>query len=188
MKKYLIVGLGNPGTEYENTRHNIGWMVVDELTRNAEEPYKSERYGYVRTIRHKGRMLIILKPTTYMNLSGKAVRYWMEKENIALEDILVISDDLDLELGKIRIRTKGSGGSHNGLNNIIEVLNTQNFSRLRFGIGHDFSIGGQVDYVLGKFSEENMKIVQPGIEIAAEAIKSFVTAGPSFTMTNYNKK
>lgn len=189
MEKFLIVGLGNPGFEYENTRHNIGWMVVDELTKTVEESYKSERYGYVRILRHKGRLLFVLKPTTYMNLSGKAVRYWLEKENIPLEHLLVISDDLDLELGKIRIKTKGSGGSHNGLNNIIEVINTQNFARLRFGIGRNFSTGGQIDYVLGKISDEDMKnVVQPKLEFAADAVKNFVTAGPNFTMTHFNNK
>lgn len=189
MAKYLIVGLGNPGEEYERSRHNIGWMVADELTKDVAEPFTAERYGFVRTMRYKGRILIVLKPTTFMNLSGKAVRYWLDKENIPLENLLVISDDLDLDLGRIRIKTKGSGGSHNGLNNIIETLNTQQFSRMRFGIGHNFNYGEQIDYVLGKISDDEMKnTIQPRLEIAAEAIKSFVTAGPSFTMSNFNSK
>ena len=188
MAKYLIVGLGNPGEEYENTRHNIGWMIMDELTKDAETGFTSERYGLINTLKYKGRILIILKPTTFMNLSGKAVRYWMEKENIPIENIIVVSDDIELDTGKIRIKTKGSGGSHNGLNNIIETINSQDFSRLRFGIGHDFPMGGQIDYVLGKYSDKDMKELQPRLEIAAEAIKSYVTAGPDFTMTHYNNK
>lgn len=188
MNKFLIVGLGNPGIEYENTRHNIGWMILDELCKDLETPFKSERYAYVNTLRHKGRILKLIKPTTYMNLSGKSVRYWLEKENIPIENMLVISDDLDLELGVLRIKTKGSGGSHNGLNNIIEVLGTQNFSRLRFGIGHNYSQGHQVDYVLGKFNEEERNLLKEKINFAADAVKSFVTAGPNFTMTNFNNK
>lgn len=185
---YLIVGLGNPGLEYENTRHNIGWMIVDELAKSSEVNFSSERYGFISTIRYKGRILTILKPTTFMNLSGKAVRYWLEKANVPIENLLVISDDLDLELGKIRIKTKGSGGSHNGLNNIIETIGTQDFARLRFGIGHDFPQGSQIDFVLGKFNVEDKKIIQPKIDLAVDAIKSFTTTGPALTMTQYNNK
>ncbi|MDL2239029.1 aminoacyl-tRNA hydrolase [Bacteroidales bacterium OttesenSCG-928-K03] len=188
MNKYLIVGLGNPGVEYENTRHNIGWIILDALCQNIETPFKSERYALTNTVRHKGRILKLIKPTTYMNLSGKAVRYWLEKENIPIENMLVISDDIDLDLGVLRIKTKGSGGTHNGLNNIIEVMGTQNFSRLRFGIGHDYPQGYQVEYVLGKFTTEEREFLKEKINFAVEAVKSFVTAGASYTMTHFNNK
>jgi len=188
MDKYLIVGLGNPGLEYENTRHNIAWLVLDALCKDVETPFVSERYAFTNIVKHKGRMLKLIKPTTYMNLSGKAVRYWLEKENIPIENMLVISDDIDLELGVLRLKTKGSGGTHNGLNNIIEVLGTQNFSRLRVGIGHDYPQGYQVEYVLGKFSSEESVILKEKINFAAEAVKSFVTAGVNFTMTHFNNK
>ncbi|MDR2085145.1 MAG: aminoacyl-tRNA hydrolase [Bacteroidales bacterium] len=188
MDKYLIVGLGNPGVEYENTRHNIGWIILDALCKDLDTPFKSERYALTNTLRYKGRMLKLIKPTTFMNLSGKAVRYWLDKENISIENLLVISDDIDLDLGVLRLKTKGSGGSHNGLNNIIEILGTNNFSRLRFGIGHDYPQGYQVDYVLGKFNHEETEFLKEKINFAVSAVRSFVTAGASFTMTHYNNK
>ncbi|PID94235.1 MAG: aminoacyl-tRNA hydrolase [Bacteroidetes bacterium] len=186
--KYLITGLGNPGFEYEQTRHNIGWMILDHLITEDTATFKSERYGAITRIKHKGRTLVLLKPSTYMNLSGKAVRYWLEKERIPLENLLVISDDLDLELGKLRMKGKGSGGTHNGLNHIIETLQTTQFARLRFGIGHDFPQGYQVEYVLGKFSSEENKLLEPRIEKACEMIRSFTTIGVGRTMSAYNNK
>lgn len=186
--KYLITGLGNPGAEYDQTRHNIGWMVLDELIRGQDVSFKSERYGSVARIKHRGRILVLMKPSTYMNLSGKAVKYWLDKENIPIEKSLVISDDLDLELGKLRMKAKGSGGTHNGLNNIIDVLHTSQFPRLRFGIGHDFPQGYQVDYVLGKFTSEEMTDLQPRIEKACDMVKSFTIAGVARTMSAFNNK
>ncbi len=186
--KYLIAGLGNPGAEYESTRHNIGWMILDELIKNSEASFKSERYGYVARIKHRGRTLVLLKPTTYMNLSGKAVKYWLGKENLPLEKLLVVSDDLDLDQGTLRMKPAGSGGTHNGLNNIIEVLQTSQYPRLRFGIGHDFPQGYQVDYVLGKFTDEEKRELAPRIKQAAEMVKSFSIAGLARTMSAYNNK
>ncbi len=186
--KYLIVGLGNIGSEYENTRHNIGFMVVESYAKSEGVNFSSARYGSIAQIKHKGRTLILLKPSTYMNLSGKAVQYWMVKENIPKENILVIVDDLDLEVGVLRLKSKGSGGSHNGLNHIIETLKTEEYPRLRFGIGKNFSIGRQVDYVLGEFTTEDWNTVKPKIEESIEIIKSFVTIGIERTMNFFNKK
>ena len=186
--KFLIIGLGNPGEEYTTSRHNIGWMIADELVRVSECDFVPDRYAFISDVRHKGRLLKVIKPTTYMNLSGKAVKYWMDKENIPIENILVISDDLDLDVGIIRIKKSGSGGSHNGLNNIIDVVGSSNFNRLRFGIGRNFPRGSQIEYVLGKFTDEEMKIIIPKISTSVEAIQSFVTAGADFTMTHYNNK
>ncbi len=186
--KYLITGLGNPGIEYDSTRHNIGWMVLDFLAHEAGVSFKSERYGFVARIKYRGRILVLLKPTTFMNLSGKAVKYWLDKENIPLEKFLVVSDDLDLEPGMLRMKAKGSGGTHNGLNNIIEVLHTSQFPRLRFGIGHDFPQGYQVDYVLGKFTSGELKAYEPRVEKAAEMVKSFAAIGVAGTMSAFNNK
>lgn len=186
--KYLITGLGNPGAEYENTRHNIGWIVLDALAADAKVTFKSERYGFVTKIRHRGKILVLLKPTTFMNLSGKAVKYWLTKENIPIEKSLVISDDLDLDSGVLRMKAKGSGGTHNGLNNIIDVLGTTEFPRLRFGIGHDFPQGYQIDYVLGKFTAQENKEYQPRIEQAMNMVKSFAITGVNRTMSAYNNK
>jgi PTH1 family peptidyl-tRNA hydrolase len=158
--KYLIVGLGNPGGEYEHTRHNIGWDIIDELAEGSITEFESKRYGCVNNLRYRGRTLILLKPTTFMNLSGNAVRYWLKKERIPLDNLIVILDDVDLEFGRIRMKKKGSGGSHNGLNNIIESLNTEKFNRIRFGIGNDFSRGQKVDFVLSKFTDEEMEILK----------------------------
>ena len=188
MDKYLIVGLGNIGEEYANTRHNIGFIVMDSLAAELGVKFTIERHAYKTEAKLKNKLLIILKPTTYMNLSGKAVKYWLEKEKIPLENLLVITDDVDLDLGVLRLRTKGSGGSHNGLNHIIETLILTDWSRLRFGIGKDYARGFQVDYVLGQWSKNEEKTLIPRIQTAVDIIKSFVLAGPSRTMSDYNNK
>ncbi len=201
MDKYLIVGLGNPDKEYDNTRHNIGYMVVDELIRqindknskndsvnNKEAKFSSDRYAYKCETKIMGRQLIVIKPTTYMNLSGKAIRYWLDKENIPIENLFIIVDDLALPLGTMRLRYKGSDGGHNGLKNIIEILGTSAFNRMRFGIGSDFHKGEQIDFVLGKFSEEEMGLLKPYITKIYDIIKSFVMVGMDKTMNLYNKK
>lgn len=186
--KYLIVGLGNPGDEYQGTRHNIGFMVLDALAKASNISFQDKRYGFVASMRLKNQELLLLKPTTYMNLSGNAVRYWMNQEKIEADHLLVISDDLSLPLGKIRLRGQGSGGSHNGMNNIIQTISTQNFARLRFGIGNDFPMGAQIKFVLDPFPAEEMKVIDETIPVAVECIKSFCLAGLSITMNQYNKK
>jgi len=187
MEKYLIVGLGNPGPEYHETRHNAGWMVVDSFAAEQGVTFDDKRYGYVAETSVKGRKLFLLKPTTYMNLSGNAVRYWLEKENIPNENLLVIVDDLALPLGKMRLRGNGSNGGHNGLGHIQQLIG-QKYARLRMGIGSEFNKGQQVDWVLGKFSDEDKQTLQPCIVTAREIIKSFVLAGIERTMNQYNKK
>lgn len=186
--KYLIVGLGNIGKEYHNTRHNIGFLIADALTESGKTIFTSVRYGSMAQMKYRGRLMMILKPSTYMNLSGKAVKYWIKKENIPLENLLIISDDIDLDMGVLRMKTKGSGGSHNGLNNILEELETSDFPRLRFGIGHDFPVGQQIDFVLGKWETEEKPIVEERKQIAIEMIKNFVMAGINDTMSRYNNK
>lgn len=186
--KYLIVGLGNIGTEYENTRHNIGFMVVDALAQSEGVTFSTARYGAITQIKHKGRILILLKPSTYMNLSGNAYQYWLKKENIPVENSLVIVDDLDLDVGVLRLKARGGGGSHNGLNNIIEVLGHESYPRLRFGIGKNYPMGKQIDYVLGKFTAEDLEKVTPKIEESIKIIKSFVSIGIERTMNFFNKK
>ncbi len=186
--KYLIAGLGNIGEEYANTRHNIGFMVVDELAQSLGATFKTDRYAAVSIAKFRGRTLVIIKPSTYMNLSGKAVRYWLEAEKIQLENLLVISDDLDIGLGMLRLKRSGSGGSHNGLNHIVDVLGTIDFPRLRFGIGNDFTRGSQVDFVLSSWTKEEESVLQPRISAAAEVIKSFVAIGIDRTMNLYNNR
>ena len=186
MKKYLIAGLGNPGAEYENTRHNIGFKVLDALAGASNISFSSERYASKAELKIKGRTLILIKPTTYMNLSGKAVRYWMEAENIPLENVLVITDDLAIPFGTLRMRTKGSDGGHNGLKDIIATLNNQHFARIRFGIGSDFSKGQQVDYVLGNWSEEEKSGLKDLVTRSTEMVTSFALAGPALTMNKFN--
>ena len=187
--KYLIVGLGNIGEEYRNTRHNIGFMVLDALAKASNIVFSTDRLGDIANLSVKGRQLLLLKPSTYMNLSGKAVRYWMQQEKIPLENVLIIVDDLALPLGCLRLKGKGSDAGHNGLKNIAELLGTQNYARLRFGIGNDFPRGGQIDWVLGHFDEEAMKEVLPErIELAGEIIKSFCLAGLNNTMNQFNNK
>ena len=186
--KYLIVGLGNIGEEYRNTRHNIGFMVLDALAKASNIVFSTDRLGDIANLSVKGRQLLLLKPSTYMNLSGKAVRYWMQQEKIPLENVLIIVDDLALPLGSLRLKSKGSDAGHNGLKNIAELLGTQNYARLRFGIGNEFPRGGQIDWVLGHFDEEAMKILPERIETAGEIIKSFCLAGINITMNQFNKK
>ncbi|WP_295429909.1 aminoacyl-tRNA hydrolase [Prevotella sp.] len=186
MDKYLIVGLGNPGREYEMTRHNTGFMVVDELANKLGVTFEDKRYGFVAEASIKGRKVFILKPTTYMNLSGNAVRYWLQKENIDQSRMLVIVDDLSIPLGDFRLKGNGSNGGHNGLGNIQQLIGQQ-YARLRMGIGADFQQGQQVDWVLGKYDDEDMKTLQPSIDMAVEIIKSFVLAGLNITMNQFNK-
>jgi PTH1 family peptidyl-tRNA hydrolase len=188
MDKYLIVGLGNIGEEYANTRHNIGFIVADALANELGAKFTIERHAFKTEAKLKNKLLNILKPTTFMNLSGKAVKYWLDKEKIPLENLLVITDDVDLDLGVLRLRTKGSGGSHNGLNHIIETLLITDWARLRFGIGKDYARGFQVDYVLGQWSKKDEKILIPKIETAVSIVKSFVLAGAKQTMSDFNNK
>jgi PTH1 family peptidyl-tRNA hydrolase len=186
--KYLVAGLGNIGAEYAHTRHNIGFTVLDALASEPGISFSSRRYAFMTTLRVRGRSLILIKPTTFMNLSGKAVRYWLEKEKILLKNLLVIVDDIALPLGQLRMKMKGGDGGHNGLTSLIEVLGTEEFTRLRFGIGNEFPRGYQSDFVLGEWTPEEEEIYIPRIPAAIEMIKSFVTIGPERTMTEYNNK
>ena len=186
--KYLIVGLGNIGAEYAGTRHNIGFKVLDALAEASNAVFTTARYGDIAEVRHKGRTLVLLKPSTYMNLSGKAVRYWMEAEKIPLENLLVVSDDIALPFGTLRLRPKGSAGGHNGLKNIPELLGTEEYARMRFGVGGDFPKGHQVEYVLGEWSDEERTAMPDRLKVFVDAIRSFTTVGTQLTMTNFNKK
>ena len=188
MKKFLIVGLGNIGAEYVNTRHNIGFKILDYFANQESVSFQTQKLGDVAEYKIKGRTVLLLKPNTYMNLSGKAVKYWLEKENIEKENTLVITDDLNLSFGSIRIKAKGSDGGHNGLKNINLVLNTQQYTRFRFGISDQFKKGQQVDYVLGEWDEEEKAKLTERLEVASEIIKSFGTAGLENTMTTFNGK
>lgn len=188
MDKYLIVGLGNPGDEYDGTRHNTGFMVLDAFAKASNIVFEDRRYGYIAETSIKGRKVFLLKPTTYMNLSGNAVRYWLNKENIDVQRLLVVVDDLSLPLGALRLKGKGSNGGHNGLGNIQSVIGTQQYARLRVGIGNDFPKGMQVDWVLGKYDDSDMKELTPSIDTAIEMIKSFVLAGINITMNKFNSK
>jgi peptidyl-tRNA hydrolase, PTH1 family len=188
MKRFLIVGLGNIGAEYVNTRHNIGFKVVDFLAKKEAVSFATVRLGSLAEYKFKSRTFLLLKPNTYMNLSGKAVKFWMDKENIPLENILVITDDLNLSFGTIRIKPKGSDGGHNGLKSINLELNTQNYTRFRFGISDEFKKGKQVDYVLGDWDEDEKTKLPERLEMASEIIKSFGTAGLENTMTAFNGK
>lgn len=185
-KKYLIVGLGNAEQQYAGTRHNYGFEVVNAVAVSLGTTFSSNRLAYRATATYKGRTLVLLMPTTLMNLSGKAVKYWLKAEDVTPDHCLVICDDLDLPIGTFKIKPKGSGGSHNGLNNIIELIGTTDFPRLRCGIGKDFAKGYQVDYVLGRFSSDELTTIEPCIAKAVEAVKSFVTAGLDTTMNLYN--
>ena len=187
--KYLIVGLGNVGQDYENTRHNIGFMILDALAKASNVVFDvNKRYGAIAEMRLKNKQLVLLKPYTYMNASGNAVRYWMQKENIPLENLLILVDDLSLPFGTLRLKPKGSDAGHNGLNHVQTVLGTQQYSRLRFGIGNDFSQGRQINFVLSGFSEEEQKTLPARIEIATEIIKNFCLAGIEHTMNHFNNK
>jgi len=185
--KYLIVGLGNIGSEYDNTRHNVGFEVVDHLASENSATWKTETLGDVATIKHKGRTIVLLKPSTYMNRSGKSVRHWMQKLKIQRDNILVIVDDLHMDFGKLRLRGKGSDGGHNGLKDIQQVLGGSNYPRLKFGIGKDFHAGEQVKYVLGKWSGEQQSQLSGAVQKAAEAVLSFCSIGMKFTTERYNR-
>lgn len=188
VSKYLIVGLGNVGAEYEGTRHNAGFMVVDALAREADARWSLERHAYRTEVRHKGRILVLIKPTTYMNLSGKAVKYWIQAEKIDMQNLLVVVDDIALDPGIIRIKKQGAAGGHNGLTDIEQHLGTQSYNRLRVGVGQAFGRGQQVDYVLGQFPEEDKPAMEAAVGEACAAIRCFVTQGIDRTMNSYNKK
>lgn len=186
--KYLIIGLGNIGSEYANTRHNIGFKIVDQIAQDAGISFKTERYGDVCEVKVKNKVLVLLKPSTYMNLSGKALNYWMQKLGIEVSNVLVLVDDIAIPYGTIRIRTKGSDGGHNGLKNINEILGHNSYARIRFGIGGDFPKGFQIDYVLGEWTDEETEAMPERLKVASEAVKSFALAGIERTMNSYNKK
>ncbi|HEY9551298.1 MAG TPA: aminoacyl-tRNA hydrolase [Prevotella sp.] len=186
MDKYLICGLGNPGYEYEDTRHNTGFMVIDAFAKASNAAFEDKRYGFMAETSLKGRKVFLLKPTTFMNLSGNAVRYWLTKENIDQKRLLVISDDIALPLGAFRLKGNGSNGGHNGLGHIQQLIG-QDYPRLRMGIGNEYPKGGQIDWVLGKYTAEDMTVLQPSIDYAVQIIKSFVLAGLDITMNQFNK-
>ena len=186
MDKYLICGLGNPGAEYAETRHNTGYMVLDAFAKASNIVFEDKRYGFVAETMLKGRKIFLLKPTTFMNLSGNAVRYWLNKENSDQHRLLVISDDVALPLGNFRLKASGSNGGHNGLGHIQQLIG-QDYPRLRMGIGNDYPQGQQINWVLGKYSEDEMKVLQPALEHGIDIIKSFVLAGIDITMNQYNK-
>ncbi len=191
--KYLIAGLGNVGEEYEGTRHNAGFMVVEALAKSVGTPDKPvkwtlERKAYRTEFRLKGRTVVMIKPTTYMNLSGEAIRYWLQAEKVPQENLLVVVDDIALPVGTLRMKKQGSGGGHNGLGNIEQMLGGSNYCRLRVGVGNNFSRGRQIDYVLGAFDSDELALLEPKIETACEAVKCFVTQGPDRAMNMYNTK
>ena len=188
MKKFLIVGLGNIGPKYAQTRHNIGFKLLDFIAEKESLPWETAKLGDITSYKKKGRSFLLLKPSTYMNLSGKSVKYWLEKEKIPLENLLVITDDLNLPFGTIRIKTKGSDGGHNGLKDIQNVLQTTNYNRFRFGISDEFTQGRQVDYVLGEWNEEEQKRLKERLEKGAQVIDSFGLAGMNITMNTFNAK
>lgn len=185
---HLIAGLGNIGPEYARTRHNIGFRVVDALAEAAGAAWEDKRYGAVTAIKVKNQTLTLLKPSTYMNLSGNAVRYWLTEKKIEVERLLVVVDDLALPFGALRLRPGGSEAGHNGLRHISQTLGTQQYARLRFGIGSDFPRGGQVDYVLGEFSADDLQLMPERLALAADAVRAFALSGLSFAMNHYNKK
>ena len=186
--KYLIVGLGNPGDKYENTRHNVGFKVLEKLIEDGDDKFEVSKLGNTSKVKFKGRTLILLQPSTYMNLSGKAVNYWLTKEKIPVENLLVITDDIALPFGKLRLKGKGSDAGHNGLKDIIAVLNSSKFARLKFGVGSDFPKGRQVDYVLGEWNEEESALLDERLHTATEFIKAFSTIGLQNTMSAWNNK
>tara|TARA_R100001369_G_scaffold62165_1_gene89150 strand:+ start:31249 stop:31878 length:630 start_codon:yes stop_codon:yes gene_type:complete len=186
MKKFLVVGLGNIGEEYAETRHNIGFKILDSLAREEDFIFETAKLGDVGTFKVKGRSIICLKPSTYMNRSGKAVKYWMDKENIPLENVLIVTDDINLSFGTIRLKTKGSDGGHNGLKDVQQYLLTTNYNRLRFGVGSDFGKGKQIDYVLGEWNQEEKDALVERYERINALIRSFVLSGVNRTMNEYN--
>ncbi|MCC7301149.1 MAG: aminoacyl-tRNA hydrolase [Bacteroidia bacterium] len=188
MSKFLIACLGNIGDEYENTRHNIGFSIADTWALAEGVKFSLERLAAVATVKYKGKTFVLIKPSTYMNLSGKAVNYWMQAEKISIHSLLVVTDDIALPFGELRMKPKGSDGGHNGLKDIITTLNTQEFARLRFGVGNEFRKGSQSDYVLGKWSTEENEKLPERIQTAIEMVKSYGTIGIGRTMTAFNKK
>lgn len=186
--KYLIVGLGNPGAKYAETRHNIGFKVVEAVASELGGEFKSEKLADIAEVKFKGRTLVLVKPTTFMNLSGKAVNYWLQQHKIPRENMMVITDDLALPFGKLRMKGQGSDGGHNGLKDIQATLNTTDYARLRFGVGSDFSKGKQVDYVLGEWNREELFTIEERIKTATEFVKGFASIGLGLTMTNWNGK
>ncbi len=188
MKKYLIVGLGNIGADYDNTRHNIGFKILDYLAKDHQVSFFSNKLGDTASFRFKGRTFILLKPSTYMNLSGKAVKYWMVKEKISVDNLLVVTDDLNIDFGTIRLKAKGSDGGHNGLKDIQEKLNSNVYPRLRFGVGANYSRGRQVDFVLSKWNKEEESMLIERLPLATKSILSFGTAGLKHTMNDFNGK
>ena len=188
MKKYLIIGLGNIGEKYKETRHNIGFKILDSFAKEESITFETQKLGDIATYKFKGRIFVLLKPNTYMNLSGKAVKYWMTKEKISIENILVICDDLNIPYGSLRLKPKGSAGGHNGLKDINDKLNTQQYARLRFGVGNSFSKGRQVDYVLGKWNKEELLKMPEKLDKIKNIIKSFGLIGVAKTMNEFNNK
>lgn len=186
MKKYLIVGLGNIGSEYAETRHNIGFKILDQLAKEKDFTFETVKLGDVGSFKVKGRNILCLKPSTYMNRSGKALKYWMDKEKIPLENVLVVTDDINLEFGMLRLKTKGSDGGHNGLKDIQLILNTVNYNRFRFGVGAEFSKGRQIDYVLGEWNEKENEALPERMERSTQLIISFVLSGVKITMNHFN--
>ena len=188
MKKFLIVGLGNIGEKYANTRHNIGFKILDYLAETNDIPFETVKLGDLATLKIKGRTLILLKPSTFMNLSGKSIKYWLEKEKIPLENLLVVTDDLNLPFGSLRLKTKGSDGGHNGLKDTQDKLQTVKYNRFRFGISAEFGSGRQVDYVLGEWTEDENTALKERLKISADLVKSFALAGVNTTMNQFNGK
>ncbi|KGL62273.1 aminoacyl-tRNA hydrolase [Polaribacter sp. Hel1_85] len=188
MKKFLIVGLGNIGDKYTNTRHNIGFKILDEVAEENKVTFETEKLGDVANFRFKGRTFVLLKPSTFMNLSGKSVKYWMDKEKISVENILIVTDDVNIDFGTIRLKAKGSAGGHNGLKDIQEKLNTQKYARFRFGVGGNYSRGRQVDFVLGEWNKEETSQLIERLPTSAKVITSFGTAGLANTMNTFNGK
>jgi peptidyl-tRNA hydrolase, PTH1 family len=188
MKKFLIVGLGNIGEKYTNTRHNIGFKILDEAAKENNTIFETEKLGDVATYKFKGKTFLLLKPSTFMNLSGKSVKYWMDKEKIPLENVLVVTDDVHIDFGTIRLKGKGSAGGHNGLKDIQDKLNTQQYARFRFGVGGNYSRGRQVDFVLGEWSKEETSQLIERLSVSEKIITSFGTAGLANTMNTFNGK
>lgn len=186
--KYLITGLGNPGAEYADTRHNIGFMVIDFIAQQNNLSFTAGRFGHTCLWKHKSRQIVLLKPDTYMNLSGKSVQYWLQQEKVGLENLLVITDDLALPFGTVRLRGKGSDGGHNGLKSIQTVLGRNDYPRLRFGIGSDFPKGRQVDYVLSEWNSDEKSRLPERLMLCADLVASFCSIGLSYTMSNFNNK
>ncbi|MEN8138387.1 MAG: aminoacyl-tRNA hydrolase [Bacteroidota bacterium] len=188
MKKFLIVGLGNIGSEYANTRHNIGFKVLDELAKKHEVSFKTDKLGDRAEFKLKGRTFVLIKPSTYMNLSGKAVNYWLQKEKLELSQLLIVADDVALPFGTIRFKLKGSDGGHNGLKSVNEVMQSQKYARFRFGIGNEYPKGAQIEFVLGEWSGEEIKALEERLEMGAKAVESFGLGGAANTMNAFNGK